>query len=239
MSTGTESFPLICRAQEGDEEACEQMLRENSALIWAIVRRYFGRGIEADDLYQLGSLGFIKAVRGFDPSYGTQFSTYAVPKIAGEIRRYIRDTGTIKVSRGIRERAQTVYAARERLMGELRREPAVSEIAAETGLTSEEIASAELSSLEPESLQAENADGLTIESTLGTETPESGWVESIALRQAMDSLPDKERLTVQLRFFRGFTQEQCARVLRVSQVQVSRLEKRALAGLRDFLLPMG
>jgi RNA polymerase sporulation-specific sigma factor len=212
------------------------MLRENSALIWAIVRRYFGHGIEADDLYQLGSLGFLKAVRGFDPDYGTQFSTYAVPKIAGEIRRYIRDTGAIKVSRGVREQARAVRSAREKLCGELRREPAISEIAAETGLTPEEIASAEIAAMEPESLQAENADGMTVESTLGTEMPESGWVDSIALRQAMDSLPEKERLTLRLRFFKGLTQEQCAKVLRVSQVQVSRLEKRAISELR-LLLP--
>ena len=106
---------LLEAAAQGDEQACEQMLRENSGLIWSIVRRYYGRGVEPDDLYQLGCLGFIKAIKGFDFAFGTQFSTYAVPKIAGEIRRFLRDDGAIKVSRSMREQAATIFAAREKL----------------------------------------------------------------------------------------------------------------------------
>ena len=113
--SGGQLFALLDRAQNGDDEACEQVLLENSGLIWSIVRRYYGCGVETDDLYQLGCIGFIKAVKGFDLTYGTQFSTYAVPKIAGEIRRFLRDNGAIKVGRSIREQALTLYALRERL----------------------------------------------------------------------------------------------------------------------------
>ena len=131
---------LLRSAQAGDNDACEQAVRENSGLIWSIARRYFGRGVEADDLYQLGCLGFLKAVRGFDFAYGTCFSTYAVPKIAGEIRRYLRDSGSLKVSRSLREQALLLYRTRERLRQENGEEPTLSLLAEETGLTVEEIA---------------------------------------------------------------------------------------------------
>ena len=134
MSAG-QLFTLLDRAQNGDDEACEQVLLENSGLIWSIVRRYYGCGVETDDLYQLGCIGFIKAVKGFDLTYGTQFSTYAVPKIAGEIRRFLRDNGAIKVGRSIREKGQALAAARERLRHRLGRDPRLSELAEETGLT--------------------------------------------------------------------------------------------------------
>ena len=139
---------LLKAAAQGDEQACEQMLRENSGLIWSIVRRYYGRGVEPDDLYQLGCLGFIKAIKGFDFAFGTQFSTYAVPKIAGEIRRFLRDDGAIKVSRSMREQAATIFAAREKLKNTLGREPALSELSEETGLSAEEIAQCELAAAE-------------------------------------------------------------------------------------------
>ena len=122
-----DTLDLLALARDGDEAATEEVLRQNSGLIWAVVRRYYGRGVEPDDLYQLGCLGFLKAVRGFDLAYGTQFSTYAVPKIAGEIRRYLRDSGAVKVGRSIREQSLGIYTARERLRGQLGREPALSE----------------------------------------------------------------------------------------------------------------
>ena len=227
-----ERFQLLQRAREGDENACEQALLENSGLIWSIVRRYCGRGVDTDDLYQLGCLGFLKAVRGFDPEYGTQFSTYAVPKIAGEIRRLLRDDGAVKVSRTLRERAQMILSARQMLMQRLGREPALSELAEETGLAPEEIAQAEIAVETPESLQAEREDGLTLEGTLGTDAPEESLVESIALRQQIDCLPEREKMVILLRFYKGLTQEQSARILGVSQVQVSRLERKALEKLR-------
>ena len=228
---------LLRAAQAGDREACERAVTENSGLIWSIVRRYYGRGVEADDLYQLGCLGFLKAVQGFDFSYGTCFSTYAVPKIAGEIRRFLRDDGMLKVSRGLREQAQVLYTSRERLRQRLGREPALSELAEDTGLTPEEIARADLAADAPESLQQETADGLTLEGMLGTEAPEEAMVERIALREAIDQLPEKERMTILLRYFKSLTQEQTARVLGVSQVQISRLERRGLQHLRESFAP--
>lgn len=227
-----DTLDLLVLAREGDEAATTRVLEENSGLIWAVVRRYYGRGVELDDLYQLGCLGFLKAVRGFDTDYGTQFSTYAVPKIAGEIRRYLRDNGAIKVGRGIREQSLSLYAARERLRAELGREPVLSELAKATGLTAEDIAVADLATAPPDSLQQENADGLTLESTLADSGTEEGMVEKIALRAAIDRLPEQEQKTILLRFFKGLTQQQCAKVLGVSQVQVSRLEKRAIDKLR-------
>ena len=211
------------------------MLEENSGLIWAVVRRYYGKGVEPEDLYQLGCLGFLKAVRGFDVSYGTQFSTYAVPTIAGEIRRHLRDNGLIKVGRTLKEQGISIYAARERLRVRLGREPVLSELSAETGLTPEEIAVAELAAAPPDSLQQENADGLTLESTLASAATEEHLVERIALRAAIDALPDREKRTILLRFYKGLTQQQCAKILGVSQVQVSRLEKRAIEKLRQEL----
>ncbi len=227
-----DTMDLLAQARQGDREAAEQVLTANSGLIWAVVRRYFGRGVEPDDLYQLGCLGFLKAVRGFDSGYGTQFSTYAVPKIAGEIRRYLRDSGAVKVSRGLREQSLAVYTAREKLRVRLGREPVLSELSRETGLAPEDIAAAELATAAPDSLQQENADGLTLESTLAGGETEETLVEHIALRTAIDQLPEQERKTILLRFYKGLTQQQCARILAVSQVQVSRLEKRALEKLR-------
>lgn len=224
---------LLRAAQSGDNDACDQAVRENSGLIWSIVRRYYGRGVDPEDLYQLGCLGFLKAVRGFDFDYGTCFSTYAVPKIAGEIRRFLRDDGTLKVGRTTREKAQLLYSIRENLRQELGREPVLSELAEASGLEAEEIARIDLATAAPESLQSENEDGLSLEGALGTDAPEDAMVERIALREAIAHLPEKERMTILLRYFRGMTQEQAARVVGVSQVQISRLEKRGLARLRE------
>ena len=231
----SELLTLLDRAQNGDNDACQQVLTENVGLIWSIVKRYSGCGVDTDDLYQLGCIGFIKAVKGFDLTYGTRFSTYAVPKIAGEIRRFLRDDGSVKVGRSLREKGQTLFYTRERLRHTLGREPQLSELAQETGMTVEEVAAVELANGPLESLQQETIDGLTLESTLGTDSPEEGMVERIALREAIDSLPERERITILLRFFRGMTQEQAARILKVSQVQVSRLERKGLAKLREIL----
>ena len=191
--------------------------------------------MEVDDLYQLGCIGFIKAVKGFDLTYGTQFSTYAVPKIAGEIRRFLRDDGAIKVGRSVREKGQMLWSVRERLRQQLGRDPRLSEVAQESGLSVEEIASVDLANGAPESLQQETAEGLTLESTLGTVGPEESLVEKIALREAINALPEREKMTILLRFFKGLTQQQTARILQVSQVQVSRLERRGLNSLRELL----
>lgn len=158
-------------------------------------------------------------------------------KSQGEIRRFLRDDGTVKVGRTIREQAQLLYTQRERLRHDLGREPVLSELAEATGLTVEEIARTETATEAPESLQQELADGLTLEGTLGTDAPEEGLVEKLALREAIDRLPEKEQMTILLRYFKGLTQERTARVLGVSQVQVSRLERRGLRRLRELLEP--
>ena len=234
---GTVSGPeLLEAARRGDSTACEQVLLENNGLIWSVVRRYYGRGVEPDDLYQLGCLGFLKAVQGFDPSYGTQFSTYAVPKIAGEIRRFLRDDGPVKVSRGLKERSLTVWGARNRLWAKLGREPTLSELAAETGLTPEEIAAAETAAEPVLSLHSETGDsGLTLEGVLTAGGEEDGLVERLALRAALAELPERERQVLLLRYYRGMTQVQTSRIVGVSQVQVSRLERRGLERLRQAM----
>ena len=231
------ALELLRAAQEGDRDACEQAVIENNGLIWSVVRRYYGRGVDPDDLYQLGCLGFLKAIQGSDFDYGTCFSTYAVPKIAGEIRRFLRDDGAVKVGRNLREQSQMLYGLRERLRHELGREPLLSELSEASGLTAEEIAQIDLATDTPESLQQETIDGLTLEGVLGTEAPEEALVERIALREAIDQLPEKERMTILLRYFKGLTQERTARVLGVSQVQVSRLERRGLKRLRESFGP--
>ncbi len=233
MSTTQEE--LIQRSQAGDRAAAEQLVLENSGLIWSVARRYFGRGIDPDDLYQLGCVGFLKAIAGFDAAYGTQFSTYAVPKIAGEIRRFLRDDGSVKVSRSIKERAAGIKMARQRLTARLGREPGVSELAAELGLTPEEIASAETATASAESIQRQTGEeGFSLEDVLCTDGMEERIVESLSLRAALAQLSGRERLVIDLRYFHALTQERVAKIIGVSQVQVSRIEKKALANLRNY-----
>lgn len=227
---------LLRKAHAGDRDAAEQFLRENSALIWSIVRRYLGRGTEADDLYQLGCLGFIKAVEGFDESYGTAFSTYAVPKIAGEIRRFLRDDGPVKVSRTLKERAALLATEREKLQRTLNREPLLSELASVTGLSATEIAEAECAANAVESYQQEYGDSeLSLENILADNAQEERTLTAVTLKSAMEELPDKQRKVIALRYFHGLTQQSCASILSVSQVQVSRLEKKALQTMRELL----
>jgi RNA polymerase sporulation-specific sigma factor len=227
---------LIRRSQNGDPAATEELVNENSGLIWSVARRFLGRGTEADDLYQLGCLGFLKAVEGFDLSYGTQFSTYAVPKIAGEIRRFLRDDGAVKVSRSLKEQSATIKAARHRLTGAMGREPTIQEISNQIGLSPEEIALAETATAATESIQRETgSEGFSLEDILTDTESEERMVEKIALRQAIDHLPEREGMVIRLRYFHALTQDRVSKVLKVSQVQVSRIEKKALAMLRELL----
>ena len=231
-----DTLSLLDAARGGDNDACERLLLENSGLIWSVARRYYGRGVDPEDLYQLGCLGFLKAVRGFDTSYGTQFSTYAVPKIAGEIRRFLRDDGSVKVSRGLKERAMTLRQCRQDLYHRLGRDPTVGELAQATGLEPEDIAAAETATLSVASLQSQTGeDGFTLESILGCDGMEEEVVERLALRQAIDALPERERKVILLRFYKNLTQERTARILGVSQVQISRMERRAIGHLREWL----
>ena len=227
---------LIRRAQQGERAASQRLVEENAGLIWSVARRYFGRGVEPDDLYQLGCVGFRKAIEGFDTGYGTQFSTYAVPKISGEIRRFLRDDGTVKVSRGIKEQAAKIRQARIVLEQRIGREPKMSELAAETGLSAEEIAFAETATGPADSIHRESGeDGFTLELVLGDYGAEERLVEHVALRTAVEKLPEREKQVIALRYFHGLTQQAAARILHVSQVQVSRIERRAIEQLRDML----
>ena len=227
---------LIARSQAGDRAAGELLVTENSGLIWSVVRRFLGRGTEPDDLYQLGCLGFLKAVEGFDLNFGTQFSTYAVPKIAGEIRRFLRDDGAVKVSRGIKERAATIKTTRNRLVNILGREPTITELSRHTGFTVEDIATAEAATACVESMQQQTGnDGFSLESVLSDTQTEDVLLERLALRQAIAKLPERERTVIQLRYFHGLTQQRVSLALNVSQVQVSRIEKKALQKLKEII----
>ncbi len=228
---------LIAAAQAGDKQASEDLITENSALVWSVARRFVGRGAELEDLYQLGCLGFLKAVEGFDLEYGTQFSTYAVPKISGEIRRFLRDDGAVKVSRTIKEQAAVIKTARSELTAALGREPTVTEISDRTGFSTEEIALAETATAATQSIARETGEeGFSLEDVLTDTESEERLVERISLKQAISRLPERERMVVQLRYFHGLTQDRVSKVLGVSQVQVSRIEKKALVALRELLL---
>ena len=227
---------LIAQAQAGDREASARLVEENTGLIWAVARRYFGRGVESDDLFQLGCIGFLKAVEGFETAFGTQFSTYAVPKIAGEIRRFLRDDGAVKVSRSLKERAVQIRRMRQTLVSELAREPTLSELAERLGLTAEEIAEAETAVCGTESIQqASGETGFTLEDVLSNTRLEDELVEKLALREAIAQLPERLQAVIRLRYDHGLTQERVARILGVSQVQVSRIEKKAIGELRKSL----
>ena len=231
-----EMLSALRAARHGDRETAGRLIEENSGLIWSVARRFFGRGVDPDDLYQLGCVGFLKAVEGFDERFGTEFSTYAVPKISGEIRRFLRDDGAVKVSRGLKEQANRLRAARVALENRMGREPTIGELSAETGLSPEDIAFAETAAGPTESLQREtNGDGFTIELVLGDYQAEEKMLEQVALRSAIDRLPERERQVIALRYYHGMTQQSCARVMHVSQVQISRLERRAVERMREWL----
>lgn len=227
---------LLSAAREGDKQAAEELLDANSGLIWSVVRRFYGRGVENDDLFQLGCVGFLKALQTFDEDYGTRFSTYAVPKISGEIRRFLRDDGPMKLSRSIKERSILIRSAREILFQRLGREPRLSELSAETGLQPEEIADIDLATEEVASLQQSlGEDGVELQDIVFDREAEEKKLDSLALREALSRLPEKERTVIGLRYYRGLTQAASAKILGVSQVQVSRLERRALEDLRKCL----
>ena len=232
--SGTEE--MIACAQAGDMEAKELLVKENAGLIWSVTRRFTGRGVESDDLYQLGCLGFLKAVDGFDSSFGTQFSTYAVPKIAGEIRRFLRDDGAVKVSRSIKEQAAQINVKRNMLIGLLGRDPSLTEISEQTGFSLEEIAMVENAMSAVESIhQSSGEDGFTLESVLTDTESEENMIEKMALRQAINRLPEREKNVIHLRYYHGLTQERIAKILSVSQVQISRIEKKAIARLKQLI----
>jgi len=233
----TRTEELIARCQAGDIEAKELLVTENAGLIWSVTRRFLGRGVEVDDLFQLGCLGYLKAIDGFDLEFGTQFSTYAVPKIAGEIRRFLRDDGTVKVSRSIKEQAAQINTKRNQLIGLLGREPTIYELSQQMGLTTEEIALTETAVSCVESIhQPAGEDGFSLESILTDTESEDKILEKLALRQAIAQLPEREKMVISLRYYHGLTQQRVAVILNVSQVQVSRIEKKAIERLRERIV---
>lgn len=226
---------LITQIQNGDKRARDIMVEENMGLVYSIAKRFMGRGCEREDLIQIGAIGLIKAINKFDVSLGVQFSTYAVPMIMGEIRRFLRDDGSVKVSRSLKERAAAIKHMRQKLTGELGREPDLSELARALSLSAEEIAAAENATSAAESIQRETGEGgFSLEDVLCTAGIEEGILERMALREAMAQLPERERQVIDLRYFHGLTQERIARLIGVSQVQVSRIEKKALGQLRSY-----
>ena len=227
---------LLIAAKDGDRDAMDKLVQDNSALIYSIVKRFLGRGAEADDLFQLGSIGFIKAVKGYDDSFGTQFSTYAVPKIAGEIKRFLRDDGIIKVSRGIKENAAKVHSAIANYEKAHGKEPRLSDICAVTGLSREDVAECMDAPAYTQSLDAEIAEGLMLMDTIDSGYEEQKLVEHIALRQAIDELDELWRMIIKLRYFSGMTQQETADRLHMSQVQISRVEKKAFEKMRKRLV---
>jgi RNA polymerase sporulation-specific sigma factor len=231
-----EAAARIAAAQSGDREACGEILSANAGLVWSVARRFYGRGVDPDDLYQLGCVGLLKAVGGFDPAYGTRLSTYAVPKIAGEIRRFLRDDGSVKVSRAVKERAGAISRARAGLEQRLGREPTVSELSEALDMSPEDIAAAQTATEAPRSFQSESGEGgVTLEDVTDSGLDEERLIERLALRDALRSLPERERQVIALRYYRGMTQSDAARVLDTSQVQVSRMERRAVERLRAMM----
>ena len=230
------TLALIEQAHQGDKAAREMLVEENLGLVFTVVRRFTGRGCEMEDLIQIGSIGLLKAIDKFDLNYEVKFSTYAVPLIAGEIKRFLRDDGIIKVSRSLKEMAVLIYGTRESMEKRLGREPTLSELSRETGMSPEDIAFAETATGPAESLQRESGeDGFTLELVLGDYGAEEKMVEHVALRSAIEQLPERERQVVALRYYHGMTQQNCAKVMHVSQVQISRLERRAVELLREKL----
>lgn len=236
-----DNMALLKKAAEGDDEACSQLVSINSNLVWSIARRFMGRGCELEDLYQIGCIGLLKAIRRFDHSYNVLFSTYAVPVITGEIKRYLRDDGMIKVSRPLRALAVKALAVAEALRGELNKEPSISEIAEKLSVEPEELAMAMDACNPPESIYREIDDGegspLYVLDRLGDSSGDPAYkiVDRISLKQALANLEPRDRKIILLRYFKHHTQSQVAQELGISQVQVSRLEKSIIKTLKNTM----
>lgn len=228
---------LIAKSQQGDKEAREVLIEKNLGLVHAIVHRFIGRGVEQEDLFQIGSIGLMKAIDNFDLTYNVKFSTYAVPLITGEIKRFLRDDGIIKVSRSLKEQGMKINQVRHRLQGELGREPTIEEVAAESGLTLEEIVLATEADCKVESIYASvyQNDGseVALVDMLGREDEEKeALLNHMLLQQLMEGLSESESQLIRMRYFQDKTQMEVARYMGISQVQVSRLEKKILLSMR-------
>lgn len=231
---------LILKAHDGDDKAREQLVLQNMGLVWSIVRRFAGRGHEQEDLFQIGSIGLMKAVDKFDITYEVCFSTYAVPMIAGEIKRFLRDDGMIKVSRTLKENAMKSARAIEELRKEKTGEPTIEEVAKKTGLDACDIvmsfeASADVESLYKTIYQGDGSEILLIDKIEENKNEHDALVDSIVVHDILEKLPENERRLIEMRYFEEKTQSDIAKCLGISQVQVSRLEKKILARLKRQL----
>lgn len=233
-----ETMRLIAMAHEGDKDARDQLVMDNVGLIWSIVRRFQGRGYEMEDLFQIGSIGLIKAIDKFDMSYEVKFSTYAVPMITGEIKRFLRDDGMIKVSRSIKEMGARVKQAREALSFSMGREPTIEEIAQNVGASREEVAASIEAGAEVESLyktinKNDESSIYLIDKIEEENQAQDHLLNQMVLKELLTTLGDKERELIVRRYFENQTQTQIAHALNISQVQVSRMEKKILKQLRE------
>ena len=232
------TIALIQKSHDGDEEARAQLVEENAGLVWCIVKRFMNRGVEAEDLFQIGSIGLLKAIDKFDLTYNVKFSTYAVPMISGEIKRFLRDDGMIKVSRSLKELAYKAYLCQERLQESLGREPLLSEIAQELSVSIEELtmameASGDIESLQKSIYQKDGQEIRLMDKLPGQERQEDKILDHMVLGNLLMSLEQTERQLIYLRYFANRTQTQVGEELGISQVQVSRMEKKILKNLRE------
>lgn len=232
-----ETMELLRRTKGGDQDARNQLIEGNLRLVLSVIQRFDKRGENPDDLFQVGCIGLMKAINNFDPTKQVRFSTYGVPMIAGEVRRYLRDNSAIRVSRSIRDVAYRVLQCKEGMVARLGREPSLEEISKEMSLPREEVAEALDAVCAPISLYdpvyADGSDPLTVMDQVGdTRNTEEGWMESIALRTAFKTLAPREKQILSLRFYDGKTQMEVAKMVGISQAQVSRLEKGAISSLR-------
>ncbi|WP_202076825.1 RNA polymerase sporulation sigma factor SigF [Caldalkalibacillus salinus] len=229
---------LIRLSQEGSVEARDQLVENNIRLVWSVVQRFLNRGYEADDLFQIGCIGLIKSIDKFDLSYDVKFSTYAVPMIIGEIQRFLRDDGAVKVSRSLKELANKIRRAKDDLSKSLGRQPKVSEVADELGITPEEVVFAQDAMRAPSSIHEtvyeNDGDPITLMDQI-SDDGEKKWFDKLALKEAITQLSERERLIVYLRYFKDQTQSEVADRLGISQVQVSRLEKKILKQIKEDL----
>ena len=234
------TLALIGRAHQGDKVARDKVYEENTGLIYSVVKRFAGRGVEAEDLFQIGSIGLLKAVDKFDTSFEVKFSTYAVPMIIGEIRRYLRDTGIIKVSRSLKESQYRVFKIREDLEKKLGREPSVTELAEAAEISLEELnivleAGAEVESLHKTIYQGEGTELSLLDKIPEKENRQEKLLDKVLLEELLGRLEAEERKLIYMRYFQEMTQTEIARQLHISQVQVSRMEKRILKELKKQL----
>ncbi|KZE66305.1 RNA polymerase sigma-F factor [Fictibacillus phosphorivorans] len=227
---------LIKQSQEGDQSARDTIVEKNMRLVWSVVQRFLNRGYEADDLFQIGSIGLLKSVDKFDLSYDVRFSTYAVPMIIGEIQRFIRDDGTVKVSRSLKETGNKVRKAKDELSKSLGRTPTISEVAEHLDVAVEDVIMAQDAVRAPQSIHEtvyeNDGDPITLLDQISDHS-ENKWFDKIALKDIMDKLDERERLIVYLRYFKDQTQSEVADRLAISQVQVSRLEKKILLFMKN------